>query len=735
MTSMRVDLRLRWRAGVLVAGVAWFSGCLTDEGGSGPEPSSLSKVSVADGQSAPAGTRLPIPLRVTARAEDGAVVARAEVSWEVVSGPAGSSLTDSVTLTDGNGVAQVDVRLGPQEGTYTVRAALRIAADVAVTFMATATAAPEITGVSPATFTGGEVITLTGTNLTAAAAFTIGNAEAVVQQSAATEVQVLVPMCLPIGAVEIRMVVGDTRTQPFPASYQLGDDMIDLNPGEYVSVAPTAVAGCAAFPAATASGAEYLVAPQSLSSSPGDSTAYRLRTAPDVTPSVVTASGAGAPAWATRFHDHLRALEAELAAAPHPEQLMRVEAMRSTPAIAVGHRREFAVCSQIPCTTQNFETIRAEARFVGDRAAIYEDLDAPPGGFTEGDFQEFGQIFDDDLYAVDTDAFGAESDVDANGVVVILLTPGVNRLTDPDECNVSFVTGFFFAVDIDPAFATDPRSNRGEVFYGLVPDPDGTVTCTHTANSVRNLLPVTFVHEFQHMINYHQRVLVRGGTTTEVLWLNEAMSHLAEELAAFRFRDRGDNAGFNRFAIGNIFNLYNYLTEPGDIFTLSTTGTGTLAERGAGWAFLRWMVDRHGTTIIRRLSETRLRGIENVEAATGVPIDVLLSRWFFANWVSDLPNFTAPPAVRYESWQFRTTYASLNEQAPDTFDRPYPLVPTDVSGLASFDHTGILRAGSGEYFLVRQGASDPAISLQFTDPDGDPLTAASGAALNVIRIR
>jgi hypothetical protein len=671
---------------------------------------------------------------VTARADDGTVVPRVEVAWEIVDGPTGASLSDSITLTDGAGNAQVDLRLG-QEGAHTVRAALRVDTDVAVTFAATATPSPMITGINPTSFTGGDVVTVSGTNLDAATGFTIGDVEAPIQLSGGSEVMLIAPMCLSIGSVEIRALVADTRTDPTNGTYVAGDDVIDLQPGEYVSVAPDAIAGCAAFPAASASGAEYLVAPQSLSSVPGESTAYRLRSMPELAPADVADSQSDSPEWAARFHDHLRALESGLAGAPVTRQLMDATAAAAAPTISVGHRREFAVCSQIPCTTQNFETVRAEAMFVGERAAIYQDLDAPAGGFTETDFTQFGQLFDDDLYAVGTEAFGVESDVDGNGVVVILLTPAVNRLTDEEECDVSFVTGFFFAVDIDPAFGSDPRSNQGEVFYGLVPDPNGTVTCEHSTNNIRNLIPVTFVHEFQHMINYHQRVLVRGGTSTEVLWLNEALSHLAEELAAFRFRDAGDNTLFNRFAIGNIFNLYNYLTEPADIFTLAIEGSGTLAERGSGWAFLRWMVDRHGANVTRRLSETQLRGVENVEAATGVPIERLLSQWFLANWVSDLPNFTPPPVLTYESWNFRTTYASLHDQAPDTFDRPYPLVPTEVSGLTSFDHTGTLRAGSGEYFLIQQAPNGPGVSLQFTEPDGDPLTTGTGAALNVIRIR
>jgi hypothetical protein len=37
---------------------------------------------------------------------------------------------------------------------------------------------------------------------------------------------------------------------------------------------------------------------------------------------------------------------------------------------------------------------------------------------------------------------------------------------------------------------------------------------------VQAFVPITFIHEFQHMISFNQHVLVRGGDG-EVLWLNE----------------------------------------------------------------------------------------------------------------------------------------------------------------------------------------------------------------------
>ena len=119
-------------------------GCLTDESAVILVAASLDKVASDDSLVAPAGARLPMPLRVTARAADGSPVPRAEVQWEVVSGPGGALLSDPVTVSDGLGIAQVEMTLGPSEGTYMVRAALGNDMSKLVMFSAVATPAPMI---------------------------------------------------------------------------------------------------------------------------------------------------------------------------------------------------------------------------------------------------------------------------------------------------------------------------------------------------------------------------------------------------------------------------------------------------------------------------------------------------------------------------------------------------------------------------------------------------------------
>jgi hypothetical protein len=281
-----------------------------------------------------------------------------------------------------------------------------------------------------------------------------------------------------------------------------------------------------------------------------------------------------------------------------------------------------------------------------------------------------------------------------------------------------------------------------EIFYTLVADPDGLLSCPHTTSYTAEQTPVTLVHEFQHMISFNQHVLVGGGGA-EVLWLNEGMSHFAEELGGRSYLP-GDQTTFTRFVIGDLENAYAYLDATGNHFLLAPSGIGTLAERGAAWMFVRYVTDqfRRDTSFTetaaftRKLLQTTATGAGNVVAATGVPFDSLVSRWALANWVSDLqvPGFTAPANLKYVSWSFRTTYGSLHTQNPAAYPKAFPLVP-GVSAGEAVNVEGTLRAGSGVYQRALQGPSAPGYTLLFSDARGSALSAVVVPRLSIIRIR
>jgi len=408
--------------------------------------------------------------------------------------------------------------------------------------------------------------------------------------------------------------------------------------------------------------------------------------------------------------------------------------------------RTFQVCDTINCS--RFDRVGARVRAVASKVAIYVDTLAPAGGLDSTALDSIAKLFDQRLYAIDTAAFGRESDIDSNTVVLVLMTNTVNKLVTTSDCNKSgFVAGFFFGLDLDPAFRNDSRSNKGEVFYSIVADPAGTLSCSHPASDVQKFVPVTFIHEFQHMISFNQHVLLRGGTG-EVLWLNEGFSHYAEELGGRSYALSPDGQVSDcligstecRFYGGDLLNAYSYMDTITKHFLLPTAGIGTLAERGAAWLFVRYTVDKYaaGSTmtdwnaLTRSLVGTSQTGAQNIAAVTGDPFATVVTRWALAIYVTDRGG--VPPDLQYDSWNLHAVYASLHNANSNAFPKLYPLVPT-VSAGRDVVLTGTLRSGSGIYHRATQSAGDPGFTISFTTPSGAMLAPALVPRLNVIRLQ
>jgi hypothetical protein len=543
--------------------------------------------------------------------------------------------------------------------------------------------------------------------------------------------------------------------------------------GQYLSLDPGPVAGCVVFPVNTGvDSVEYLVVPQLATGEPGITSSFQLlgdtiRLAALSPPAPVPAapsSDLASLSAAERFHAFLRLGDQSRWRGLNPQGPPLGPGPALAPAVAAGRptlgsTRQFMVCAKIDCTRFDRVTATVRALRPGGQVAIYVDTTAPAGGLTDTQLDSLAALFDTRFYATDTAAFGRESDVDTNTVVLVLMTPVLNRLVTRDECFSSgFVAGFFLGADIDPLFRNDSRSNKGEVFYAVVADPSGTLrgpdgkpTCAHSASAVTDLLPVTFIHEFQHMISYGQHVLARGGDG-EALWLNEGLSHYAEELGGRTYAVGSPD--FSRFVSGDVSNAYGYLDSPESQTLLPAAVTGripTLIERGAAWLFVRYLVDRYsgGTTVVdwnrvtRQLLETDKTGAANIESVTGDLFSRIVARWALANWVSDLPGFTADSALQYASWSFRATFASLHAQNPNKFPKVYPLTPTSSSG-RGVALSGILHAGSGVYHRVLQAPGAAGFTLLFSTAGFTPLFDTEGGRpippsavprLSIIRIR
>lgn len=513
--------------------------------------------------------------------------------------------------------------------------------------------------------------------------------------------------------------------------------------GAYTSLDPASDGGCVTIAAnsSTLDSAEYLIVPQSAAGTFGQSSPFELRAATLAAVAMPAAQWAGPVSSprdvAVQFDGMLRRLgrtRVAGAAARPPVGPVRATV---TPQLAAppapGTLRTFAVCSSLDCS--RFTAVTARAKTVGQHIAIYVDTLAPAGGLDSADIDTLAQVFDSRLYPLDTATFGGVSDIDTNSVVIVLMTGVVNKLSASAKCASSgYVAGFFFPPDLDTAAPLD-SSNHGEIFYSIVADPNGTLSCTHSRAGVKSTLPGTFTHEFQHMINFAQHVLLRPGFQTEEGWLDEGLSKYAEELAGRSYLQQGDTATFSDLAFDDVYDTYQYLSATGESPLLIQYDQGTLAEIGASWLFVRYLVDQFGDSLPRKLDGTTLAGSANVAAQTGQSFATSLTRWALANWVSDLPGFAAPPELAYTAWRFRTrTFASLNAQDPTRFPTPYPLVPTSSAGTA-VNLSGTLRSGSGVYLRALQGPGAGAFTLEFDRAGGAAFPAAVAPRLSVIRIR
>jgi hypothetical protein len=463
------------------------------------------------------------------------------------------------------------------------------------------------------------------------------------------------------------------------------------------------------------------------------------------------------PMSAVRFHRMLRERERQLATDPGRMFEAREAPVRPSfaAAPAVNDPEDFFVCANTDCSA--FTVVNSRVRAVGDKVAIYVDdvvytdakYAAPNARYSDTELNDIARVFDDYLYPIDTLNFGRESDIDGNGVVQVLLTPKINALSGNCNTTGSVILGYFFSLDL----FNQANSNNGEVFYSLVPDPLNS-QCTINKDSFAkpNLAP-TFVHEFQHMISFNQHALVPGRNgTSEDTWLNEGLSHYAEELAGRIVPDTaGQPSGttYTQYALSNYLNAYEYLSNP-ETFPLIVPAdeSGELEERGAAWLFVRWAADQfgsgadnlaqfrvRGTNFTRALVQTGLNGAANVEQVSGESFSDLVPQWQMANYLDDLPGFSpSSDRLRYITINLRNQFNQLHNQRPGDFARAYPLAP-DSTRTGVYSRSGTLRQGSGRHVRIIQAPGTLSVQLLLTNGTGSGVSPTADPRVGLVRVR
>ena len=225
------------------------------------------------------------------------------------------------------------------------------------------------------------------------------------------------------------------------------------------------------------------------------------------------------------------------------------------------------------------------------------------------------------------------------------------------------IIGFFFTKDnflrtsAHPALAT---SNERLMFYLDVPfftirdGPTWEITDRRPSTMVG-----TLAHEFQHMIHYYQKLVLRGASTET--WLNEMASEVAEDLIADKIQGAGPRsvdyddptAGEPANLNGRLpgYNLYNDLQV--------TRWDRLLANYSINYALGAYLARNYGgAALFGAIVQSEHSGTAAIsEALSDLGHDVgfgeALANWGIATLLSD--NTAAPAPYRYNPGTWSTS--------------------------------------------------------------------------------
>jgi hypothetical protein len=353
---------------------------------------------------------------------------------------------------------------------------------------------------------------------------------------------------------------------------------------------------------------------------------------------------------------------------------------------------------------------------VSQHAVVVVDTTAPPQGFTGDDFERFARQYDELVHPLVTENFGAMARFPGSERVVLFFTPAVNRMGTP----AGFVAGFFWPGDLFPRqgeagkLAPCPAGNEREIVYLLVPDPNGRFGERHFRENVELTTLSTIAHELQHVVNTGRRLYEEPRTGFEEVWLNEALSHVAEELLMYRTSSleprrridasdlRANVTDFDAFRRHQRPNIRRFRTRLVNPDTALVSPNAPLQSRGAGWSFLRYLADHRGGSeaqLWRSLVNTDRAGMENIEKALGGDAMARLLDWSVAVY-ADGPVAGLDPRWQHPSWNLRSVAAMDEVDAR----RDYPLTLATLSQQPTLRSLG---AGGNAYlrFRVDAGAS------------------------------
>ncbi len=208
----------------------------------------------------------------------------------------------------------------------------------------------------------------------------------------------------------------------------------------------------------------------------------------------------------------------------------------------IGNQVEFRVRkgNSRDCEAPASAIVNAELRVKNDRSMWFVDVENPAAGFTDEQLQEMADLFDDHIYATETNYLGVPNDKDGNSRIGIMVTRQINIDNGEDPAVIGFVNPCDLFTRGEQNVHT---SNEGEFFYAVAPDPEGAHGQVMLTDGLFDFLPVVIAHEFAHIIQFSHRFTQDGELMA--LFMAEGQATLAEEVVGHSILVNGPGQNLN----------------------------------------------------------------------------------------------------------------------------------------------------------------------------------------------
>jgi hypothetical protein len=317
---------------------------------------------------------------------------------------------------------------------------------------------------------------------------------------------------------------------------------------------------------------------------------------------------------APSLHEALRAREAALA--------LERPAAAEAPAL---ERRSFCVAAGLDFSRHVRKP--ATLALATAHAGIYLD-DEDLGEYEGPELEPLAQAFEEKVWPAVAGAFGMPTDVDGDGKLAVLLTHELGT-----HLNGGWLIGYFGNADLvrardDSPGCTGSGSNHGEIVY-LNDARNGAANGYAKADLLATLYPATLTHEMQHLINFGRRCVERDCDGPEEVWINEALSKVAEDLAGFGWNVQGGRAEGTVYLGRAEGALRGY-----DGRSLTRWEGDPIGNYQGAHSFLRLFADRLGADFPGRVLAGP-GGIDGLEGALGLPLPLAMAEWATALLLSN----------------------------------------------------------------------------------------------------